>query len=134
MATASFSGITLWSVRDPYVAANSITNAAVTHDAETQIIKQGVFDPIGRSLPVIVQDSAKGWDGNLNITIWTNAQEVQCEALSKVLYPLLLSSPSGENRWVQWISPIKRTRQGLHFRVYTFPFRQVPNPYNGNAL
>jgi hypothetical protein len=132
--TASFSAINLWSIRDPYVSANTITNAAVAHDTENQIINQGVFDPIGRSLPVIVQDSAKGWDGNLNITIWTNAQEVQCEALAKVLYPLLLSSPSGENRWIQWISPIKRTRQGLHFRVYTFPFRQVPNPLNGNTL
>jgi hypothetical protein len=113
-----------------FTAAGSLNmlSAAVDLANEQQVERLSVFYPLGRPLPVIVTDNVAGWDGELSVTVRTQADASAVKALFGLLTPLYLQSPRGESRYIRLGTPRKRARYLGYAGKFTAPYYEVEAP------
>lgn len=115
-----------WNFKDPDEPQLNVLNVSVTgNPTESVTEEQGVFRPLGRKYPVVVSGAVSGWDGDLRITAFGNAEWLSVKYLAESQQVLYLEAAFG---WAKYIRILSGTTSAIGGTTTT-PIRQISLKY-----
>lgn len=123
-ATPGFDGWWLKDPRDPSINREVDGETKDTTSDEPQ----GVFLPLGASVPVVTSSAIVGDAGTVEVLCMTDAEFVGLTALRETQRVLLLQSPEGEQWYVRLGGPFQVHRLVGGVRRVTCPWVEQERP------